>query len=66
MKVNAKKTEMMVSTREIRVEADTSDKKKYKLKQVETFKYLGSMINKNDGYYEEVIHRVGAAEISRM
>ena len=29
LKVNAKKTEVMVCSREVRVEADTSDKKKY-------------------------------------
>ena len=46
----------MVCTREVRVEADIYDKKKYKLKQV----YLGSMISENGGYEEEVRHRVGA------
>ena len=37
LKMNAKKTEVMVRTREVRVEADISDKKNDKLKQVETF-----------------------------
>ena len=37
-----------------------SNKKKDRLKQVETFKYLGSMISENGGNEEEVRHRVGA------
>ena len=37
------------------------DKKKDRLKQVETFKYVGSMlISANGGCEEEVGHRVGA------
>ena len=40
------------------IEADISDKKKYRLEQVETFKYVGSMISTNDGG-EEVRCRVG-------
>ena len=36
-------------------------KKKYRLKQVKVFKYIGSMISENGGYEEEVRHRVGAA-----
>ena len=42
LKANA--TEVMVCTLGGRVEADISDKKKDRLKQVETFKYPGSMI----------------------
>ena len=54
------KTEVMICTREVRVEADISDKKKDRLKQVETFKYLGSTISGNRGRDEEVRHIVGA------
>ena len=39
----------MVCTREVRVETD--DKKKDRLKQFETIKYLGSMISDNGGCY---------------
>ena len=34
--------------------------KKDRLKQVDTFKYLGSVISENGGCEEEVRHRVGA------
>ena len=34
--------------------------KKDRLKQVETFKCLGSMVSENGGCEEEVRHRVGA------
>ena len=37
LKVNAKKTEGMVCTQEVRVEADISDKEKDRLKQGDTF-----------------------------
>ena len=37
LKVNAKKTEVMVCTREVSVEADISDKEKDRLKQGDTF-----------------------------
>ena len=37
LKVNTKKTEVMVCAREVRVEADISDKEKYRLKQDDTF-----------------------------
>ena len=54
-KVNVKKTEVMVCTR-----VETSDKKKDRLKEVETIKYLGSMTSENGGCEEEVRHRLGA------
>ena len=59
----------MVCTREVRVETD--DKKKDRLKQFETIKYLGSMISDNGGCLEEVRHRVGTGwgkwrEMSRI
>ena len=59
LKVNAKKTEVMVCSREVRVEADISDTKNHGLKQVETFNYLGSMISENGGCEEEVRHWMG-------
>ena len=51
--VNAKKTEVMVCTRQVRAEADISDQKKESLKQGMTFEYLGSMISENGGCEEE-------------
>ena len=39
----------MVCTREVRVEANISDKKKDRLKQVYSFTNLGSMISENGG-----------------
>ena len=60
LKANARETEVMVCTREVRVEADISDKKKYRLKQVETFTYLCSMISESGGCEGEMRHRVGA------
>ena len=35
----------IIRVREVRIEADTSDKKKDRLKHVEAFKYLGSLIS---------------------
>ena len=49
-----------VCTREGRVKTDTTGKRKDKLKQVETFKYLGSIISETGGCEEEARHRVGA------
>ena len=57
-KVDAKKTEVMVCTRYVRG-ADMSDRKKYILKQAETFKYLGSLISEKGGCEEYVPNRVG-------
>ena len=41
------------------MEADISDKRKGRLTQIETFKYLRSMISGNGGCEEEVRHFVG-------
>ena len=43
------KQKSWLCTREVRVESDISDKKTDILKQVETFKYLGSSISENGG-----------------
>ena len=58
LKVSVKNTEVMVCRREVTVETDTSDKKKDRLKKVDKFKSLSSMISVNGGC-EEVRHRVG-------
>ena len=58
LKVNAKKKEVMVCIQG-RVEAGISDTKKDRLKQVETLKFLSSMISENGGC-EDGRHRVGA------
>ena len=50
----------MVYTREVRVGAYISDKRKDTLKQVETFKHIASLISENGGCEEEVRYRVGA------
>ena len=58
LKVNANKTEITVCTRDGRVKTDTSGKRKDKLKQVETFKYLGSIFGESGGCEEEAIVRM--------
>ena len=55
-----KQKSLYTCTREIRVNAVISDKKKDRLKQVKIFKCLGSMISENGGCEEEVRHRVRA------
>ena len=46
--MNAKKTEVMVCTRDVRIDADISNKNKYRPKQIQTVKSIGSMISEND------------------
>ena len=58
LKVNANKTEITVCTREGRVKTDTSGKRKDQLKQVETFKYLGSLNGESGGCEDEARDRV--------
>jgi hypothetical protein len=60
LKVNANKTETMVCSKEDESVAIT-DSKGNILKQVETFKYLGSTVNAKGGCEEDVKNRIKAA-----
>ena len=60
LKINAAKTETMVCSKNTETLVIT-DNAGNALKQVETFKYLGSMINAKGGCEADVKHRIGAA-----
>jgi len=60
LKINAGKTETMVCAKADET-LKISDRKGNALKQVETFKYLGSVVNAKGGCEEDVKHRIKAA-----
>jgi len=60
LKINAGKTENMVCTKDDET-LTISDSKGNVLMQVETFKYLGSVINARGGCEEDAMHRIKAA-----
>jgi len=57
LKINAGKTETMVCAKDDET-LTISDSKGNALMQVETFKYLGSVINAKGGCEEDVMHRI--------
>ena len=58
MKVNSRKTEVMVSNRSESEEINVKENHQQKLNQVAKFSYLGSIIEKQGGCSEEIRARV--------
>ena len=61
LRVNAGKTEVLVCSKDGEAEVTVKDVRNTALKQVKTFKYLGSVIQEKGGCQEEVKARVKAA-----
>ena len=61
MKVNSRKTEVMVSSRSESEEINVKDNHQQKLNQVAKFSYLGSIIEKQGGCSEEIRVRIQKA-----
>ena len=61
LKMNAKKTETMVCSKNGEEQVNIRDMHREELKQVKSFKYLGSLINNKGGCEKEVHARVSAS-----